>query len=952
MIDYECSDDRLMSFYGTDTLLPSGVPDLEVPDIDEALKQSRLDQFNILASLMQNDVPAESMPSHIVEVQDPLQTDLNIVQKLQSRGIQSGPAMAEFLISSNKFNPRKYLKTIHHDLPIQVLESSLLFLGDSINNDSQDLKGILGDTYAKLITCKTSIDNVLLNIKSEQSQAARDYEKAKVFNPRAVHSKLDALYSNLERSVNSLNAMSALKIRPISQVKEREVKINRLMEFIRENAFLFDLPKKLLQFLAARDHDQFIDNYHRFLNEKQGLQMNQEDRLRTEAAKLSEDKKKIQQLKLDMALRNSAISRVINEVEAIAEQYRRKTFKELLSFNQSIVPPNHTGLLDSSNGTSAKFMALVKKLYELRRSDGTKSDNPISDFHFEQLRELDTELSYQIDKFNARFSMMQKRLADYKTTSTEFRANGLHVKYIAEKFNTIVEYHTAYSLAGNLDADQKHDIVMQVFDSTENLDLSIISETWLVLLNFIDYLRGVLAPHLSKFVSNYHQFYDDSIDANGSLQAEFTKLIEKVCEASRSCFSSDSTSKEQLHISPAHFSRFLPAAANSLSTAYYLTLCSSKLNAFFTALGELVGRMGRVRPSSTTNPSIKLLRSTATLTQVAILEAFCAVWNNDCSQLYDLEDWTIVKDELAQTPKTIDGAAQTKFVYVVQAYEDFIITKMHELLFSYNANKADTEFRIVASHPSKRVLMSTEYQFLRSLNSITDSVMKRYSIERSLASPDDDGIFKVLTINNVDMLSQVVFPGLIRRFDSLFKHDLASQNLSFFHDIEKARLSIYEDIVLKEKSWISATVAAHFESRESANVSVIQVDAVVYEVLTHLVKVLHMVRPISGPKMLVSLINEVQLEMVHDVLRSIHKHTDLTLLELLNWRLGLNFFSAVFDASRSLLFNKETISLLQVLLKAILERIGPIEGVTDPKRALASALKKNLNDSRHQFSCF
>lgn len=970
MIDYESSNESLLAFYGATTLSPHSLRDIclaDIPSIDDSLALPRSQQYELLASLMLNDDGVDTLAPFGSDAEDPLRgPGLSIVLVLQDSGVVSSshdPAVADYLITSNKFNPRKYLRAIHHDLPIEELELSLMALGEAIGHDLNNLKGVLDDNFAKLIKCKTAIDDTLLGIKNERSQAQKDAESSRVFDPRQSSLKLDNLYTELEQSVNDLNVMSALKIRPITQTKDREAKIARLMEIVRSNLFLFDLPRNLDAFLRKREHEQFIDNYHRFLNEKQAFLHSRKERIRAEGTKLllSKDEQGLKLLKQDMALEYSALSRAFDQVESIAGRYRRKTFKELLSLDQHVALPKRgtLGLLETLDGTSRKFMALIKKLYELRSNDDKEAQNPITDFMVELLRDLDKELDYQIDKFQARFAMMQRKLGDYISTLEDAPPGVSHVSYIADKFTVIEEYHAAYSLTLNYSAQERHDISIEVFDSAENLDSSIVSETWLVLLNFADYFVGLFTAHLNKFVANYRHFIEHDIDSNGNLQASFISIVEKVCNAISTCFSSTVAAKNQLESSPANFALFLPLLANSLSTVYYLRQCELKIRDLFTAMGELVGTMGQIRVSAKTNSTIKLLRTTSTLVNQAILEAICVVWINDCTQLYALEDWlTISEDSAMLAPRISDAngaannAVHTKFIYIVQVYEDFMITKLANLLFEDKSEKTKSEFRIVAAHPSKRVLVSIEIQFMRSLKIIIDAVMKRYSIERTESPHDSEGLYKVLTMNNVDMLSQVLFPGLIRRFDTLFLQDLQNQNLSFLEDIETARRAIYEDIVAKEKSWILEKISSHFNSDLSRRSSSIQVDAVMYDVLTHLVKLLHAVRPLTGSNTLISLMNELQLGTVRDALLNIRQCTDLTPVELLNWRLNLNFFTAVFETSKTLQLNPETVTMLGLLLDTIQERIGPQMGIDDPKREVAMALSKSLSDSRYQFSCF
>ena len=118
--------------------------------------------------------------------------------------------------------------------------------------------------------------------------------------------------------------------------------------------------------------------------------------------------------------------------------------------------------------------------------------------------------------------------------------------------------------------------------------------------------------------------------------------------------------------------------------------------------------------------------------------------------------------------------------------------------------------------PSKRILVSVEIQFMRSLNILIDSLMKKYNVEKSTVRVNTKGanidseLFKVLTMNNFDRISETIYPKLIKKFDKLFEKNLLQQNLKLYADIDKAALTIFDDILEREKSWIDERVSRYF----------------------------------------------------------------------------------------------------------------------------------------------
>lgn len=134
-----------------------------------------------------------------------------------------------------------------------------------------------------------------------------------------------------------------------------------------------------------------------------------------------------------------------------------------------------------------KFIDLVDKLHRLKNKANT---NPIYEFLNEQLSKVKKDLSYQDDKFEAKFTMMQKKLLDYITSLANQREGGSNVRHIEEKFDSVEDYFGTSSSIKTMNIDEaKETVIVEMFSSADNLDLSIINETWLVLLNYIKYLE-------------------------------------------------------------------------------------------------------------------------------------------------------------------------------------------------------------------------------------------------------------------------------------------------------------------------------------------------------------------------------------------------------------------------------------------------------------------------------
>ncbi|ODV77650.1 uncharacterized protein CANTADRAFT_55811 [Suhomyces tanzawaensis NRRL Y-17324] len=961
MIDSNPSEDTLLSYYNVNTLTPRSSNDLKLLgqdhlDPEEIQQLSQDEQFNLLSDLISTEShsPLNEQGLSKSDVEDPLVgRGSNVYKKLiQDKIVKSStdPELNQYLISSSNFNSKQFLTTFHSQTPIEELVSAVDFLEHNIQSQTSELKGVIDANFLKFINCKKSIDEVLIEFKNQRSKLQKERESSKVFNPKRhqqlTKSKMNSLSSILEDSINNLNTTSSLMIRPIMENKLKENKVHKLIEFIKSHQSFFDLPSKLCIYISNHSHDLFIEDYNSFLNEKELFLKYQKNKYNREMAKFEQQKddKAIEALKQDQLLINTSLLKVFNEVDNIVDQYKKKIFKELLSLDYEV---SEKPQYKDNNNTNSKFLSLIDKLYQLDIHN--TQENPIYDFLMNQLNNIDEELEYQISKFDNKFGMMQKKLNDYIKSLPDSRRNGSHIKYIADKYNDIESY---LATSSNDSPDTSGTDLVLIFQSSENLDLSIINETWLILNNFINYLNGLFIKNLKKFTNNYKHYKSSEIDVDGKIKEKFDGLVEKVNVILVTLFEDEEGNNNQLESSPSNYKQFLPNFTNSLSAMHYLGGINKRLNEFLTHLGDYASTIGNVSASSDTNKVIKNLRNCSLKINQKILEAICAVWVNDCSQFYDLESWEIRSNvsssaNIGADPDAFADGSFTKLMNIIECYQTYILLKLKLLIT--NKENYESDCRIVAAYPSKRILVSIEIQFMRSLNIIIDSIMKRYSIERN-QEDNTEGTFKVLTMNNFDKLSRAIYPRLIKRFDRLFEKGLLSQNLKLFADIDKASLTIFDDILNKEKIWLTIKVNNYFNASRESKPKILKVDGFIYEILIHFVKLVHKVKPITGAEIFISIVNELQMHLIKNVLDNLRNANNLTAVDLVNLKLDVNFFMEVFEISNTLKFNDQTFKLLEILLNTIEEKFNGDGGYS--KLKFKGILERNLQDSQSQFGCF
>ncbi|CAK7916343.1 exocyst complex component Sec5p [[Candida] anglica] len=976
MFNYEAKEEDLRVFYGVETLNPSTVSEIlpnagkdEFRSVSiEDVENAQLDpdvEYDELARLIQGATSAittapsvSTLPS---DLEDPLGLPRMVDQLVAKHAIESksDPKLAQFLVSSKLFQPQQYLTTVHSDSSIDDLVRSLRYLERNIESQSSELKSVIDANFLKFAECKKAIDDVLIEFRRTKTAAQKERDNTKVFNPTRQHRRIGstgassnttnnmnnnnvdtAISTDLDESLKNLITTTSLMIKPILDHKNKEVKLTKFIEFVSENKFFFDLPNKLVGHLSRHDHEQFIDDYNRYLSKKNEYLNGDETG--------------------GNASINFALSKTFKEVDNIISEYRKRIYKELLSIDHEAGGPRST----FRNATNAKFISLVDKLYQLNNEPST-SQQPIYEFLNIQLDGLKKEFKYQHSKFERKFGMMQRKLTDYLNSLTQHREGGSNIAFISEKFAGVEDsVKTMVSerldgISSIADVADFESIVLSVFNTPDNLDISIINEAWLVLHNFVTYLDDLFLKKVSKFVNNYKHYSATEVDSGGSIRDSYIKFVVSVTTKLVSIFNDPSTppSTNQLESSPSNYSSFLPNHSNSLSTIFYLSNVNKRVNHFLTRTGESVVVVGG-STSTNTNTVIKNLRSSSAVINQRIIEAVCAVWVNDCSQFYDLEGWDVQSEWAGK-----DAVKYTRAISIMECYEGYVLSKIASLVFSkredsnngdvYDDGDNDDEklvesgIRIVSAHPSKRVLVSIEIQFMRSLNVLVDSILKRYSLESQSQTESTTSLYKVLAMNNFDQLGRVTYPGLLRKFDRLFSNNLSEQNLKLYADIDKAGLTILDDILAKEKNFIDSLVSKHFTNAPPVD---LQVDGFIYNVLIHFVKLVHVIKPLSGAEIFISIINELQtyfLKVTLEHLRSM-PHDENYLVIVGNLSVGIHFFLEVFQQSKSLQLNEYCLKLVEVLFHTIDEAGNPPYS----DREFDTVLARNLKESENEFDCF
>lgn len=965
MINYDDGEHNLLSFYNIKTLTPQSIDDVNLSNIEPLDDLESLEvelKFDLLNSLVKYDNGPDN--TYEEDYEDPLRGHgTNVIKQLIEQQIISSkndPTINEYIISSRYFNSQKFLTTIHKNTSIDDLTNYLKFLEQMIQNQQNELKQTIDDNYINFVNCKRSIDDILAQFKTLKTKAQQEMDKIRIYNPKD-RNRLKGnlvnkfLVSELEESIKNLTLLTNSLIRPIEDNKAKENKITKVVEFIKKNKFLFDLPSKLMQNVKLGNHDEIVDDLQNYTKLKQRMIEEDHEKLKIINSGSIDDEKK-QSIFQDHQVTNTLLVKIFNEVDNIVEQYRRSTYNELLSFDHEINRSNNT-----------KFLSLVDKIDQLNGE--SLQESPINTFLISQLKKSNKDLDYQFSKFEDRFTSLQKKLMDYIQSLNDHRENGSYVKYIADKYKNLEEYFKASSTSKSPSFEEQELITLEVFNTGDNLDLSLINEAWLVFLNFVNYLSDVYLKNIDKFVASYNYYVKNNkkVDENGEIQNEFIHFINVTSDKLFKIFKGPEDTTNQLESSPKNYSNILPYYTNSLSTIFYISRISERINVILTNFGKNITEIGNLGRSTETNKIIKNLRSISNGINQIILEATCAVWVNDCSQFYDLENWEVDTDivkfgsppELYNSTEEGEPGSSTKLISIIEHYTIFMLRKIKNLMFINNLNLDSSDYvRVVTTHPSKKMLVSIEIQFVRCLNILTDSIMKKYNLElQNLnTNPKVDEIFKVLTMNNFDKVSRFVFPTVILSFDKKFEKDLLSQNLKLFSDIERAGLTILDDILSKEKYILDDILTKFFiglnnKSRDNNSKPEIQIHNFIYEILIHFVKLVYNIKPITNKKIFSKIINDLQNFFLMGFLDSFRQmQTTVNDYEILlvSLKLDIDFFIEVFEPSELLRLNDYCYNLTKIIRSSIEEK--------ETKQLLNSQqfdriLEIALENSNIQFNC-
>jgi exocyst complex component 2 len=272
----------------------------------------------LLEEVTKDDV--KNTPS-LTDPIDPLNPRRTIKQVLRQRGAESTDeeSLLKLSIASKSFNSKVFLKLIHKDDSFDQLVESLNLLENSIEQQNQQLKGLIQREFLRFVRSKSSLDDILLQFQEKGFRGGGDGEDQKDGTG----------LKGLKTSMNNANRETAVLIKPMLATKLREDKLKLSIEFVEKKKFFFDLPKSLKSSLQDGDYDSFVRDYKKAKH------------LREDGAENGENSK--------------IVDRIWESVEIIVDSYKKQLWGQL-----------------NNDRISDEFLKIIKKLLEL-----DEIDNPI-----------------------------------------------------------------------------------------------------------------------------------------------------------------------------------------------------------------------------------------------------------------------------------------------------------------------------------------------------------------------------------------------------------------------------------------------------------------------------------------------------------------------------------------------------------------------------------------------
>ena len=754
IINPERSQDRaaLLDFYQLKTLTPKDYKqdsidtgfhiDLSTDDLSQIPKEvvNHLLGDNSNAEGSKGERPS-SLRRHTANGSKTLYADAlgfhkNILDELIDRDILDDtrdPQLNKFMVDSKLFNPKLFLSVIHSDKSLNELIMGIKNLEKDINSKKPLLQQLITNNFEKTLSSRNSLDKVYNEFSSSN-----------------LESVISALNDNVASSNNSANQL----LNPVLMLMSKEQELSSALEFIKENKFFLDLPKKLKSLIDVDDFDSVMKEYQRGFAYFQKLKA--------------------------MKNNNPLYDRIWQTVLKAISDYKTSMVSDLKKIHIELISNNFRNQINTKKDN---FVLLIKRIAEL-----SPNENPIKEFIQYQYNYILNDLDKGLAKinYNRLFNAKNAIINAYSNVNSDPDSVS----------NNLINSTTAHLFASFGSSAFSENQIDALY---EKLDSPVIVHWWSLISNYVyDVTQEVVAKKILKFETIVEFFMNDfnkllSADVQRAskftmddqtlleMKSYFDKLIKRICsrlEFVFTCTSDDlvnalklgeregtqavfpQVGEKDLNV-PSTFG-YVPMNSNLVSTAYYTVQLH---DAVFKTLINIKNKdtiLNGEEVSSTIDHSLALINKN-------MIYACLSVLNDDIKRIVSY-DRMVPNEE-------VSGA--TTLITFVANYYKMLISKLHQL---YICDDTD-------------LLKTIENEFLKSLDSLVEGMVT--SIQRQTKrDPSQVDYYYLSTVYNMRNLSSKTIPNLLKSFDINFHTELSKvkrDNVAVYVKLDKYEYGLFVD---------------------------------------------------------------------------------------------------------------------------------------------------------------
>ena len=642
---------------------------------------------------------------------DALGTGQQVSNTLLERGVITDDSAipASYSLSSKQFNAKDYIRDVHRRASPADLKRGQDYLNNAIESKSGSLKTLVEANYDRFVGSKRVIDNVYAQISAELLRKDKD-------------SRLDVAKDTL----NDTRARAAQIFEPAIENRKKADRLKSTLSILEQFQAHFDLPSGLLKCIEKNDNEALVKEYKRGQALFKDVIQNGNQSTPTERRN------------------RRVLQKVWTEVDRIIRAHELDIWK--LIDERPLVDIETTSKLVNvllEIGTDTNPFARAYSQHNLHIKESAITSLETDRTHIEILRrnlEL-TQSSPRLQNIEALKSFVTTELSPSETEPN------------------IVESQEVISFW-----DFINHLVYDVWTS----QVSVAVQNWKIVQEMTDPRSTKLLPVGPDGSSRkYHKFSDEE---RASAIAKGEELVQFLCDSladffinkpitelpsiysplmSKSPHSpafSDSGATPELpemgNRQRAEFA-FVPPSANSLG-------CSTHLGRIMSAIMDGANELHNLQISSKAIESVRLM--TAAIRE-RMIRAICELWQTDCDDLANLEDWT-------KSSEDSEGTAFPKAFYV---FQKAVLAGISKITFAEGSRPLPSG---VMPPPSNRLMTNIRQQFVKNVYQLTNGLI-------TLTYATDDGrdldTKKILTLANITEFQKTSLIKLIQQFESTFK---------------------------------------------------------------------------------------------------------------------------------------------------------------------------------------